>query len=64
MHSDWMEGEKLNMLKQHFSKFNFQFCQPVATDALGGDHTSTEYESLLCADKTTGNWKWNSWNLK
>ena len=19
---------------------------------------------LLCADKTTGNWKWNSWNLK
>ena len=23
MHSDWIKVEKLNMLKQHFSKFNF-----------------------------------------
>ena len=43
---NWVEGEKLNTA---FSKFNFQFCQQVATDALGADHTNTEYESSpLC----------------
>ena len=41
--------KNLNMLDWHFENSIFNFCRQVATDALGADHTKTEYESSpLC----------------
>ena len=70
-------GKKIEFTELAFWKFNFYFFSASCHTPTGLDRKRKnkyaerafqfhlgQQVALLCADKTTGNWKLNSWNLK